>query len=98
MDRWKEGSEDELAYYDDEIQDEVHGIPRSRKNVYSRRKPPAALDEFNLEVDMERFMDAEYDDEDAMDEEEEMLEEYRKTFGQSSNLDIISEKPSDEAD
>ena len=80
-DRWKEGSEDELAYYDDEIMDEVHGIPRSRKGVLSKRRAPAALDEFNLEVDMERFMDAEYDDEDAMDEEEEMLEEYRKTFG-----------------
>ena len=28
--------------------------------------------------------------------EEEAIEEYRKTFGQSSNLDMISEKPSEE--
>ena len=31
---WKEGSEDE--YYNDEINDEVYGIPPSRKKVYSK--------------------------------------------------------------
>ena len=78
---FKEGSEDEHKSYDDEIYDEVHPMKRR--------------DDFQLEVDMERFMEGSYDEE--IDEEEEALEEYRKTFGQASNLDIISEKPSDEA-
>ena len=96
--KFKEGSEDEDPVpYDDEIYDEVHGMP-TRKKVFTslKGKHSNIIDEFSLEVDMEKFMEGEYDEE-AMDEEE-ALEEYRKTFGQGSNLDVISEKPSDEAD
>lgn len=57
-----------------------------------------SYDDYSHEVDMERFMDGALDDEEEEDmAEEEALEEYaRKTFGQSSNLDMISEKPSEE--
>ena len=67
----------------------------SRKKILSKHSKSPTTDNYALEVDMERFMDASYDDE--VDEEEEMVEEYRKTFGHGSNLEAISEKPSDEA-